>query len=67
MKPNSTPPRTLSTLRRQKSSGSVPFEMPRYTLHARVILPSLTMDELITCSVVVYWLPRQSSALVLTM
>eukprot|EP00965_Chrysotila_dentata_P231264 6198247-Pleurochrysis_carterae.AAC.1 len=47
VKPKSTPPLTLKALAVQNALGSRPFETPRYTLAARVSLPSLTMELLV--------------------
>mmetsp|Transcript_8876 Transcript_8876/g.27219 ORF Transcript_8876/g.27219 Transcript_8876/m.27219 type:complete len:204 (+) Transcript_8876:239-850(+) len=58
MKPNSTPPLTLYLSGTRIFSGRKRSLTPRYTLAAVVSLLNLMHAELITCSVVVYTLPR---------
>ena len=62
MKAGSMPPRTPYSLAIRKWRGSRPPPTPRYTYVAYVSFDSLTIAELITCSVVVYLLPLHSDS-----
>mmetsp|Transcript_28892 Transcript_28892/g.85989 ORF Transcript_28892/g.85989 Transcript_28892/m.85989 type:complete len:370 (-) Transcript_28892:1328-2437(-) len=60
MNPSSMPPRGPERSSPASPGGSARPEIPRYTFVAAVILPSLTIAELMTCSVVTYPFPRLS-------